>query len=204
MFVIGLAGGIASGKSLIASHFQSLGAEVLDADKIGHQVLMDPQVVREIESTWGDRVISEGQVDRKRIARLVFEDSSSGRLELQKLEAITHPRIRGEIQNRLEQFRCEQKIPACVLDAPVMFKTGWHEICDKIVFVDAPLELRQKRVAARGWAPEELFNREKSQTSIPQKRRLSTDYIDNSSTPAHSMQQVREMWIRWGLTIKHN
>ena len=196
MMVIGLAGGIASGKSLVASQFRSLGAEVVDADKVGHQVLKFPSVIREIQSIWGDSVLTDDQVDRGKLAKIVFADTQLGRDDLQRLESITHPRIREEIELQIEQLKSEE-VPAIVLDAPVMFKTGWYKICDKIVFIEASFEARSARVLARGWSVQELFDREKQQFPLEGKRQLATDFVDNSSTPDEAFAQVKAMWLRW-------
>jgi len=199
MLVIGIAGGIACGKSSAAGEFQRLGAEVLDADRAGHRVLREPSVLEAIRNQWGESVISDGQVDRKALAAIVF--SESGQDDLTRLEALTHPRIGQLLKVKISQLKSKD-IPAVVLDAPVMFKAGWNELCDKIVFVDVPLEIRQKRaLASRGWTSEELALREQKQTPLAVKREKSSDIIDNSGTPKQLVEQVRQLWLRWGLEL---
>ena len=124
MLTIGLAGGIASGKSLVASQFERLGAKALDADKMGHDVLRDEAVIQKVKRFLGSEVLdSSGQLSRKAIAELVFEQSAGAKQRLASLEKITHPKIKEKIISCIEQYRSEGS-PAAILDAPVMFKSG--------------------------------------------------------------------------------
>lgn len=196
MLVIGLIGGIASGKSFIASCFHDLGASVLNADELGHRVLEQPDVVRVIQNNWPTAVDADGKVSRSVLAEIVFR--SNDRCQLNTLERITHPRI-SELINieivRLRKLGC----PAVVLDAPVMVEAGWASKCDKIVFIDSPLELRQKRALARGWTADELGRRELAQLSLSEKRSLATDSILNGTDPEKTRFQCRQLWNAWGL-----
>lgn len=206
MLVIGLAGGIASGKSLVASCFQQLGATVLDADRIGHEVLRDPEVVAAIVLHWGEQVVNQGEIDRSALGRLVFGSSQGDTSQLRRLEQITHPRIGQRIQQKLAELKSESEsqkseIPAVVLDAPVMFKAGWDNLCDKIVFVDSNESLRQLRAKQRGWPIDELARRESYQTPIDEKRRRSTDIIQNSQSKLETFEQVRRLWQQWNLRL---
>ena len=197
MLVIGVAGGIACGKSSVAECFQQLGAAVLNADQIGHQVLYEPSVKQKIRENWGDMVFGNGEVDRSALGRIVF-DPLRGPSELAKLEQITHPLIGQRIRNVLIQLEQENR-PAVVLDAPVMFKAGWDRLCDKIVFVHAEKATRQQRVAVRGWLPEELKRRESNQFSLVTKRSRATDVIDNSLSIEETFLQIKDLWRRWRL-----
>ena len=151
MLVIGIAGGIASGKSLVADCFNHFGALVLDADQIGHEVLKDPTIINSIVELWGNIILKDGEVDRGALAKIVFDPGINGTKSLQQLEQITHPAIGKKIQAQLSELRSESKSPAVVLDAPIMFKANWDRICDKIVFVKADLFQRQQRASQRGW-----------------------------------------------------
>ena len=199
MLVIGLAGGIASGKSLVARYFSELGAEVIDADRIGHEVLNDGGVKKQVRATWGDNVFEAGEINRSAISRIVF-DADSGESELKKLEAITHPVINQRIKTEIQEKR-ERGVLAVVLDAPVMFKAGWHEVCDKIVFVDTPLPIRMKRTLDRGWSADELERREARQLSLAKKRESSTDVIDNSKEQKRTFAEVKRLWQQWRLPL---
>lgn len=197
--VIGLAGGVASGKSLVASCFEHFGATLIDADRIGHEVLKDPVVIAAIASRWGEVVVSQGQIDRSALARIVFEQKPDSSDELKALEEITHPKIGEAIEHRMMQL--QGTVPAIVLDAPVMFKAGWEALCDKIVFVEASASVRQKRALQRGWTPDELARREARQTPVSEKRSKSTDIIDNSKTRDETYLQACQLWRSWGLNL---
>ncbi len=200
MIVIGLAGGIACGKSLVAKCFEDLGCVVIDADKIGHEVLCMPSVVGKIVQKWGGGFIANGKVDRRELAKIVFPlGCNSPSEDLKYLEQLTHPEIGKLIQKRLEQFRSFGNFPAVVLDAPVMFKANWDRFCDQIVFIDADLTTRKQRAKERGWAEMELERRESYQIPLEQKRKRSTDLVTNSGSVDELKQQIRQLWRQWKL-----
>ena len=202
MLVIGIAGGIACGKSLVAQQFQRLGAVVLDVDQMGHKVLRDPEVLEAIRLQWGDCVFSEnGNVDRQALADIVFSPESEDEpSQLEILERITHPRIAELVKAQIVQLQTNESIPAVVLDAPVMFKAGWDKFCDKIIFVDVPFEIRSNRAReSRNWSQDELISREQRQTPLTEKKERATNTIDNSGTPEQLFEQVNELWSQWGL-----
>ena len=199
MLVIGIAGGIASGKSSAAKCFERLGATVLNADFMGHQVLYEPEVKQQILENWGEKVFKEGEVDRSALARVVFDPASTAG-ELAKLEQITHPIIGQRMGNLLAQLEMAN-VPAAVLDAPVMFKAGWDRFCDKIVFVHADLATRRQRVAKRGWSVGELSRREAQQVELETKRSCATDQVDNSLSKEEFFLQIETLWRRWRLPV---
>lgn len=200
MVVIGIAGGIASGKSTVARMFQQLGAEVLDADRTGHEVLQLPHVIEQIREQWGDKVfLPDGTVDRSALARIVFNPVTGSR-ELERLEEITHPEITRRLVQQLDAMR-KRSVPAVVLDAPVMFKAGWDQLCDRIVWVDAGRTTRLRRAAGRGWDADELQRREALQTPLEVKRQRATDVIDNSADEENTFSQVKRLWQEWRLPL---
>ena len=199
MVIIGIAGGIASGKSLVTSCFQHFGAKILDGDRVGHEVLTEPEVIAEIVDRWGSQVLSGGAIDRKQLALIVFAEGSEAASELQHLEQITHPRIGFRIKEQLDATQRAGTCPAVVLDAPVMFKVGWDQFCDHIVFVEAPLEVRRRRARERGWEDGELERREALQVSVELKRARSTDVIHNSGSKAETYRSAARLWTQWGL-----
>ena len=203
MLVIGIAGGVASGKSLVTQCFQHFGATVLDGDQIGHEVLQQNELIQQIVDHWGNGILSDGQIDRSRLSRIVFAKAPDGPSALKKLEAITHPKIGEKILHKLELARQDPNCQACVLDAPVMFKVGWDKLCDKIVFVDVPKQVRLDRARTRGWDDNELDKREANQISVDDKRKRATDIIDNSLTKEMTFQQATEKWIAWGLNLPY-
>lgn len=200
MKVIGLVGGIASGKSLVASCFQRLGAAVLDADRIGHGVLRLESVKRAIRDHWGESVFdSQGEVVRSALAESVFGLDSASRDRLALLEQITHPLIAEQMRSAIEQMRRSKLVLAVVLDAPVLIKAGWDQFCDKLVFVAADSNARRLRALSRGWSADEWQRREAMQTPIEQMQRMADVTIDNSASPEAIERQVLEIWRQWGL-----
>jgi dephospho-CoA kinase len=183
----------------VARCFQHFGATILDADRIGHEVLREPEVIAAIRSRWGEAVLKNGEIDRSALGRIVFDSNQRDSNELAHLESITHSRIGEKIRSRLE--RLESTTPAVVLDAPVMFKAGWDQMCDKIVFVDAELSIRQQRARQRGWDEDELARREARQTPIAEKQSRSTDFIDNSKSKEETYVQARDLWRAWKLYL---
>ncbi len=193
MIVIGVVGGIASGKSFVTEQLQSHGAVILDADRIGHEVLLRESVKQALREEWGDAVFdSAGEVDRKQLAEIVFDPAEPERLE--QLERITHPLIAAQLQQEIDRLANSEGVNVLVLDAPVMVKAGWHVLCDLIVFVEASLEQRLARVVERGWSAEMLHNREAMQAGIDKKRQISKHVIDNNGTLEDAINQVRELW----------
>jgi dephospho-CoA kinase len=203
MLVIGLVGGVASGKSLVARHFAQLGASVIDADKIGHEVLRDPAVIRQVVERWGEEVLdSEGHIDRNRLAGVVFTGQPGGG-PLAELESMTHPRIVDRIEQRLAELR-EAGTRVALLDAPVMLEAGWQRLCDRIVFVDAPSDERRRRALDRGWSEGAWRAREAAQWPVADKRSLATDVIDNAATPEQTRAQVERLWRQWAIADAHS
>jgi dephospho-CoA kinase len=200
MFVIGLAGGIACGKSLVAECLKDLGCVIIDADKVGHQVLCMPSIVGQIAQKWGGRVVVDGKVDRRELAKIVFPSGADSPTEaLKYLEQLTHPEIGRLVQQRLEQYEASGQFPAVVLDAPLMFKANWDRFCDRIVFIDADLQTRKQRALERGWSETELERRESYQMPVEQKRERSTDLITNSGSVEELKQQLRQLWRQWNI-----
>lgn len=201
MLVIGIAGGVASGKSLVARCFERFGAEVLDADRVGHEVLKDTKVIDAITLQFGEIILQRGEIDRRALGRIVFDPTPEGARSLRRLEEITHPQIGNRIQKELLTLKSDSQIPAVVLDAPVMFKANWDRLCDKVVFVHADDAQRRARASQRGWDDDELARRESQQLPILEKRSRSTDLIDNSGSREDTYAQACKLWKTWGLTL---
>jgi dephospho-CoA kinase len=194
MQVIGLLGGVASGKSMVAEQLQRCGAEILNGDRAGHEVLEQANVREALLARWGQEVFDPaGKVDRKAIARIVFSPPPVGPPELAYLEQLTHPYIRQRLEQQAADLRASGA-QAVVLDAPVMLKAGWDQLCDHVLFVDAPEEARLERARARGWTETEFRRREASQESLEYKCGRANFQIDNSGTPEDTWRQVRRFW----------
>lgn len=185
--VIGLAGGIASGKSSVAKAFASLGWLVIDFDALVRNKLQDPGVQNTLVSWWGASVQRpDGTTDRTRIAEIVFNDDA----QRQRLERLVHPLVwRTRQQARDEALKAGAL--GAVLDAPLLYESGLDRECDAVVFVDAPLEIRARRaMSSRGWTREELLRRESAQIPIEEKAKRSRFTVDNTGDPEALLEQV--------------
>ena len=209
VILVGIVGGIGSGKSAVAAQFQRLGAEVLDGDRLGHEVLRQSEVIDQLHRRWGDRVLvtdenggigQPAEIDRSAVARIVFAETPEAETELRYLERVVHPRIRETIRQRIEAFRNAQPengtSRVVILDAPVMIEAGWHQLCDYLIFVDCPREIRRQRVLARGWTAKELAARQSRQLPPEQKRKAADWIVDNSGTLPELAEKIEPIWRR--------
>ena len=192
--IVGIVGGIASGKTFVAKQLAARGAVVIDADQLGHAVLEEPDVQRAISGRWGREVTDEnGLIDRAKIAKIVFADTPRGAEELRYLEGLTHPRIKQRVLDELKRLKA-QGVQVVVLDAPVLLEAGWDKLCERIVYVEAPRDVRLGRALARGWTKEDFERREKVQDSLNTKRQAADLVIDNSASPEASIVQIDRLW----------
>ena len=193
--LIGLAGGVASGKSLIAEQLRRAGAAVISADKLAHEVLKYDEVKHEARRRWGDGIFApDGQIDRVALAKIVFGPPPDGPRELKVLEQMTHPEVGRLAREQVERLNRAKACAAIVLDAPLLFESGWNKFCDKIVFVDAPPETRLRRAQARGWTEDDFVRREACQESLETKRGLADVVIDNSGSVESTRAQIEHFW----------
>jgi dephospho-CoA kinase len=194
MIIIGLVGGVASGKSAVAAALAQRGAVVFDADKVGHQVLQEPKIRDQLVNRWGRDILDQGgQIARPAVAARVFGGSEAAAAQRRWLEELVHPRIRERIVAEIARLP-DQSVPAVVIDAALLFESGWNDACQIVVFVDAPREARLKRALTRGWTPEEFSRREAAQMPIEEKRQLSSHVIDNSGSLADLHANVAQFW----------
>jgi len=191
MPVIGIVGGVGAGKTTVAAAFEALGCTRIDADALGHEVLGTPAVREWVRRRWGPPCLrADGSVDRAAVGRIVF----AGPAELDALNAVTHPRIRRRIIERIASAR-RAGAAAAVVDAAVLFEAGWEDLCTHTVFVAAPAGERRRRVAARsGWDAAAWAAREKTQISLD-KKAASCDYIvENGTTVLDLRERVRPLF----------
>ena len=171
--IIGLAGGVGSGKSTVARILESLGAAVIDSDRLGHEQLSDPSVMATLKGWWGEAICSTAGVDRVAVAKLVFDDP----VELARLERLLYPRIARRREELMDSCRAKPEVLAIVIDAPKLYEAGVDKLCDAVIFVEAERSIRVSRLAkTRGWTEAELTRRENLQESLDRKR-ANADYI---------------------------
>jgi dephospho-CoA kinase len=195
--VIGLVGGIGSGKSLVAAEFARHRGHVVAADQLGHEALEQPAIRAGIKERWGAAVFGEGgNVDRRRLGAWVFADPD----ERKALEALVFPFIERRITEEMGAAQRNPDVAFIVLDAAIMLETGWNRHCDRLVYVDAPRTVRAERLARqRGWTEEDLEAREKAQFPVAEKRDRADFVIDNSGPPEKIREQVNQLLTEWSL-----
>jgi dephospho-CoA kinase len=189
--VVGLVGGIASGKSTVAGELEHLGAARIDADAIAHEVLREPEVLAALRERFGERIGEPGGgVDRRALGRIVFESPEALRI----LERIVHPRIRRRIAERLAS---QPPGAVVVLDAALLLESGLDRVCDVIVLVEASPEVRERRaVRDRGWPEGEVPLREGHQRSVAEKRTRADVVLANDGSGADLRREVASLWER--------
>ena len=177
--IIGLTGGIGCGKSSVARILESLGAAVVDSDRLSHEQLGDPEVIAILRGWWGDSVFRpDGGVDRKAVAAIVFDDPG----ELARLEGLLYPRIKRRREELMAAYYADPSVPAIVLDSPKLREAGLHGLCDAVLFIDANFETRARWLAAsRGWTASELTRREKLLEPLDMKRSSADHVVKNNS-----------------------
>jgi dephospho-CoA kinase len=198
MITIGLIGGVASGKSAVARLFARRGAVILDADRVGHEVLLEPAVIEQLSARWGSGILDEqGQINRSAVAKIVFAPGNEA--DRRFLNSVSHARIAARLAEQLTALR-QTKCRAAILDAALLLEAGWDQLCDVIIFVHVPRELRLARARSRGWDDAELARREATQLPLEVKEGRATHRIENSGTLADLQRQVDEVCARIGFT----
>ena len=184
--VVGLAGGVGSGKSTVASFFRKKGARIVDADAIGHHVLDRPRVRAQLVKVWGPSILRKGRVDRPALARTAFRTRQS----IDRLNRIVHPAILRVMAREIAGARSW-----VVLDAALLFESGLDALCDRVVFVSAPRATRSRRVrAARGWGKGELRRRERFQWPASTKKKRADYVVDNTGPKSRTKKQLRNIY----------
>ena len=192
MRIVGLTGSIASGKSTVSAILREIGAPVIDADAIVHE-LQRPgtEVTAAIAREFGPGVIRpDGTLDRAALGRIVFADPERRRA----LEAIVHPAVRAEMLRRIESLRQEGR-PAVVLDIPLLYESGWDRFVDEVwvVFVDRDTQ-KARLMARNGLSPEDAEVRIAAQADLDEKARRADRVIDNRGDLAGTRAQVLAAW----------
>jgi len=209
MKIIGIIGGIGSGKSTAARLFQQSGAAIISVDVIGHQILLLPKVKESARARWGLTVFGNSslestafgstafgntafgntaKIDRRKLAAVVFADEK----ELAYLKLLTHPLIAEEVHRQQKEHE-KSGVQLCLLDAPLLLESGWEHLVDLIVFVSAPAEARWERVKVRGWTETEWKQREAAQFLVEEKKCRADVILDNSGDVEHLRLQVETL-----------
>ena len=190
--VIGITGGIGSGKSIVTSLLKDkFDAAVIDTDTIGHEVMeIGKSAYKKIVEVFGNKVIAEdGSIDRKKLGSLVFDN----RELLCKLNDIIHPAVEAEVDKRIAEFT-QKKYKYIALETALLIKVGYNRKCDKIWFVYADKAIRLKRLYDnRGIDKEKAEKIFESQNSEEEFRQIADDVIDNSGSEAETEIQIKNI-----------
>lgn len=187
--LIGILGGIGSGKSSVIREVTDRNLTILDADIVGHEVLQQPEIIDQLIQAFGTEILDGKRIDRSQLGKVVFGGEAEQESRLQTLNSIVHPEIRRRLHEKISQAKTNSD--AVILDASLLLEGNWDEHCDALIFVDTPVETRQKRVREnRGWSDDELPRREKNQIDVASKKKRAHYIVDNSGDLADSVEQM--------------
>ena len=192
MKIVGLTGGISSGKSTVSSYLKQLKIPVIDADEVARKVVEpNSQGAIEIRKTFGSDVFEEdGSLNRQRLGALIFSNAENR----QKLDDLLQPLIKIMILDEIEEHR-QKGENMIVLDLPLLFEKQYEELCEEIIVVYIPKELQLERLMKRNqYTKQEALSRIDSQLSIEEKRKRATVLFDNQGTIQQLYHQV-EQWL---------
>jgi dephospho-CoA kinase len=192
MHVIGLTGGIGTGKSTVATFLQQQGATILNADQIGHEVYVPgrPAFHELVEAFGGDIVAPDGSIDRKKLGAIVFADPK----QMAKLNSIVHPRMKGIMREKLQELQ-RAGTAIAVIEAAILFEARWDDLASEVWVTSAPPEIAARRVAERSnLTTEEAIERIKSQMSNEERTSRADIVIDTSGDMDSTIANTREKW----------
>lgn len=194
--VVGLVGGIGSGKSAVARWVsRNASVAVIDGDEAGHRALTDPEVQQRVLARFPD--VADGPdnaINRSRLAREIFGDNDTARVARADLERIVHPVIRRSLEEQIHSHRQAGDCTAILLDAAVLLEAGWDDLCDHVVFVDVPEPDRLARVTStRHWDAAQYRARQASQWPLERKQTSANTLLDNSASLERSGQTLLEL-----------
>ena len=192
MKVIGLTGGIGSGKSTVSQFLAELGAVIVDADRVGHEAFKpDTDVWREVVAAFGRQILTpNGDIDREKLGETVFANPES----LLRLNQITHPRIYEMVKARLEEYR-RQGVSVVVLEAPLLIEAGWSSLVDEVWVTVASEPTVLRRLKERpGLSEQQSLARIHSQLPSEERIKHADVIINNDGSLNELKAKVRELW----------
>lgn len=189
--IIGILGGVCSGKSTVAAEFVKLGCKVIDADKITHELLTEETIKEKIVAAFGRAILdSKGQIDRRRLGEIVFADAD----KLSIINGIIHPLVMQRTEELIELYNRQNQVKAIVLDLPLLVEIGWAKRCNRLIFVDCERKIREKRAKKLGFDKNQLKNRENFQISLDNKIDIADNTIENNSDFSALVRQVADIF----------
>ncbi|BCB96634.1 dephospho-CoA kinase [Dissulfurispira thermophila] len=190
MIIIGLTGNYGMGKSTVAKMFRELGAVVIDADDIVRQLLSDYAVIYEIKKVFGDDIIQQSEINKKKLAEIIFEHPH---LRI-SLENILHPMVFKRIDEEIAKITDPSAI--VIIEAPVIFERGYQNRFDKIITVYTSEDTAIERLKKKGVLEDDIRKRLKSQFPIEMKIKRSDFTIDNTRDIENTRKQVEEIYSK--------
>lgn len=191
--IIGLTGGIATGKSTVSAMLAELGAAVVDADQVAREVVLPGEpALRQVAETFGQAVLNEdGTLNRKKLGEIVFADE----MKRKALEAILHPAIRQVMNDRIDRLERENPGRLVVADIPLLYETGLDARYPEVLVVYVPPDVQLERLMKRdGLTEAKARERLNAQLPIDEKKKRADWVIDNSGTLEETRRQVLDFW----------
>jgi len=194
MLVIGVTGGLGTGKSTVARMFGELGAVVIDADAIAHEVMEPKRLAwREVVRAFGKEILNEDEtINRKRLGERVFRDPEARR----QLEAIVHPQVLRRIKQRLHRLKRHRRIRVVVVDVPLLVETGSQSLVEAVVVVTTPPDVQRQRLIGRGMSEADAATRLRAQWDLAAKAAVADYVVDNADGVEQTRRQVIQLWKR--------
>jgi len=184
--IIGLTGGIGSGKTMVAEYFKSLGIPVYIADKEARQLMTSENIINALSNEFGKEILENGILNREKLAQLVFNNPK----KLQKLNSIVHPEVKKHFDNWVEKHK---NYPFIVKEAAILFESGSYKYCDTIITVTAPLETRLQRVMERDKTDRESVLKRIENQWTDEERIAKSNYVIHNLAVESTKKQVDEI-----------
>ncbi|HEX78944.1 MAG TPA: dephospho-CoA kinase [Dehalococcoidia bacterium] len=191
MKIIGITGGIGSGKSTVAGFLAEMGAVVIDADDIGHEILeKDGEARRQVIDTFGQSIVAhDGSVDRKKLGDFVFGNNEA----LLRLNEIMHPEIDKVVEVRLKEYR-RQGVDRVVIEAPLLIEAGWGKKVDQVWVTTAPQAVILERLGKKGIPPAEAMARIYSQMADEERKKYADTVINTDCSLEELKEKASRLW----------
>ncbi|WP_293445409.1 dephospho-CoA kinase [Persephonella sp.] len=190
MLKVGLTGSIGTGKTTVLNLFKELGAYVISADQIVHQLLKRKDIKEKIKKEFGNVFTSEGEIDRKKLAQIVFKDEKKRK----KLESIIHPEVFKELENFFKSVDKKDPDAVAVAEIPLMIETGSYKNYDIVIVVYAPEEIQIERLKKKGMKEDEILRRIRSQMPIDEKIKYADIVIKNTGSIDQLKKEVENVY----------
>ena len=190
--IIGILGGMCSGKSTAAAELAKLGCAIIDADEIAHQILNEEKTKEKVVGLFGREILDEqGKISREKLAEIVFDDAN----KLSALTNVLHPEVLAKTEGLIARYKNDPTVKAIVLDMPLLLEVGWEKRCDFLIFIDCKPSERLKRARKTGFFDAEVLKkRENLQISLDKKKRIVDNIVDNNSDLTNLSRQIASIF----------